>query len=265
MTHTAHRRTRSSGSTRSLLKRNGTFVLAGWIGQARSETFCRTQLKRNRLPLSWRVLLSVVLLAAFVVVPWVAEAQPQNSQTQQDQSVAAAARRSRAQKKNAARQSRVITNEDLDLEYFKPGQEGLNLGASARVKTEAPGASELAGAEAANQTATSATEESQTKDKDSEEAAAEDAEIAKLKKQIAEAEEQLKWQQREIALDQDTVYSNPNFTDFKTGKAKLDSEQQGITERQQEIETLKTNLAALQERQGRRSQVSPPDSAPPGP
>lgn len=264
MTHTAHRRTRSSCSTRSLLKWNGTFVLAGWMEQVRFETFCRTQLKRNRLPHSWRVLLSVVLLAAFVVVPWVAEAQPQNSQTQQDQSIADAARRSRAQKKNAARRSRVITNEDLDLEYFKPGQEGLNLGAATSSKTEAPSASGLADVEAANQTAPSATEESQTKDKDSE-AAAEDAEIVKLKKQIAEAEEQLKWQQREFALDQDTVYSNPNYTDFKTGKAKLESEQQGITERQQEIEALKTNLAALQERQGRRGQVSPPDSAPPGP
>jgi hypothetical protein len=196
----------------------------------------------------WLVFLSAVLLAACGVFARVVEALPQDSQTPQGQSVADAARRSREQRKKVAKQSRVISNEDLDTEYIKPGQQGLNLGAPARLKTEAPGTGAVAAAEAAGQAATSANKESGSKDKESEEAAAEDAEIVKLKEQISEAEEQLKWQQRELALDQDTVYSNPNYTDFKTGKAKLDSEQQRISEKQHEIEGLKTKLAALQER-----------------
>jgi hypothetical protein len=203
---------------------------------------------RNRLLRMWLVLLSVALLAACAVFSRAAEAQPQDSQSQQGQSVADAARRSREQKKNAARQARVISNEDLDTEYFIPGQEGLNLGVPAGLKREARSTGDVAAAEAASQTATSANKESRRKGKDSEEAAAEDAEIARLKGQIAEAEEHLKWQQRELSLDQDTVYSNPNYTDFKTGKAKLDAEQQQINQRQQEIEALKASLAVVQER-----------------
>ena len=208
---------------------------------------------RNRLSHTWQMLLSVVLLTACAALP--CTAKPQDSQTQQGQSVTDAARRSREQKKKVARQSRVISNEDLDTEYFKPGQEGLNLGAASSLRTEAPSA----GTEAADQAATSANKGSRPKGKDCEEAAAEDAEIAKLKEQIAEAEEHLKWQQRELALDQDIVYSNPNYTDSRTGKGKLDSEQQRINERQQEIQGLKANLALLQEH---RKQAGRPESAP---
>ncbi len=208
----------------------------------------------NNLLRMWLVLLSVVLLTASAALP--CAAKPQDSQTQQGQSVADAARHSREQKKNAAKQARVIRNEDLDTEYFKAGQEGLNLSAPASLKTEARSAGAVAAAERA---ATSANKESRPKGKDAEEAAAENAEIARLKEQIAEAEEQLKWQQRELALDQDTVYSNPNYTDSRTGKAKLDAEQQRINERRQEIQGLKANLAALQER---RKQASPAESAP---
>lgn len=208
---------------------------------------------RNSLSRVSPVLLSVVLLSAYVVLPCPAELQ--GSQTQQGQTVARAARRSREQKKNAAKQARVIGNEDLDTEYFKTGQEGLHFGAPSRLKTEAPSARDAAAAQAADQTATSANKGSRPKGKDSEEAAAEDAEIAQLKEQIAEAEEHLKWQQRELALDQDTIYSNPNYTDFRTGKGKLDAEQQRIDENQQDIHGLKANLEVLQER---RKQAAPP-------
>jgi hypothetical protein len=213
---------------------------------------------RYRLSRTWLMLLSPVLLTACAVLPCTVRAQPQ-----QDQSVADAARRSREQQKNAARQSRVISNDDLDMEYFKPGQEGLNLDAPPRLKTEALSASSVAADEAADQAVTSANKESRPKDKDSEEAAAEDTEIAKLKEQITAAEEDLNWQQRELALDQDTVYSNPNYMDYETGKAKLDSEQQRINEGQQDIEGLKAHLAVLQDRQGSRKQAAQPESAPP--
>jgi len=126
----------------------------------------------------WGLPLSVVFLAVCAVFPCASRAQPQDSQTQQNQSVADVARRNSAQKKNAARQSRVITNDDLDMEHFKPGQEGLIVSAPSTLQT--PSAS-AAAAEAADQTTTSANKESGPKDKESEEAAAEDAEIARLK------------------------------------------------------------------------------------
>ena len=217
---------------------------------------------RNKLPHARLMLLRGVLYTACVALPCMAEAQPQDSQTQPEQSVADAARRSREQKKDARKQSRVISNEDLDTEYFKPGQEGLYLGVPARSKTEALCASGAVTTEAADQAAPSANKEP-PKDVDSGEVDAEDAEIAKLKKEIVEAEENLKWQQRELALDQDTVYSNPNYTDLQTGKARLDSEQQRINERQYEIEGLKGHLAELEERQGRRKQAAPSENGPP--
>ena len=217
---------------------------------------------RASLSHTWLMLLRPVFLTACVVLPCAVKGYPQDSQTQQDQSVSDAARRSREEKKNATSQSRVISNDDLDMEYFKPGQEGLNLGAPARLKTEAPRASSVAAAETADQAASSANKESQPKGKDSEEAAAEDAEIAKLKEQITAAEGDLNWQQRELALDQDTVYSNPNYTDYETGKANLDTEQQRINEGQQEIESLKAHLAVLQDRQRSREQAAQPESAP---
>lgn len=193
-------------------------------------------------------------------LPSVAEALPQDSQIQGDKSVADAARLNRETKKNLARQSRVISNEDLDLEYFKAGQEGLNLGAPA---SETPSASSEAAAAVGGQVPASTENESRPEGNSSDEAAAEDAEIAKLKKQIADAEKDLDLQQRELALDQDTVYSNPNYTDSKTGKGKLDSEQKRILERQVEIERLKSHLAALQDLQKSRKQALSRKSAPP--
>jgi hypothetical protein len=212
--------------------------------------------KQSSIPV---VVFSVVFLTACALLPSVTEALPQDSQIQGDKSVADAARLNRETKKNLARQSRVISNEDLDLEYFKPGQEGLNLGASA---SETPSASLEAAAAVGDQVA-STENESRPEGKGSDEAAAEDAKIAKLKKQIVDAEQDLDLQQRELALDQDTVYSNPNYTDSKTGKDKLDAEQKRIHERQVEIEGLKSHLAALQDLQESRKQALSRKSAPP--
>jgi hypothetical protein len=218
---------------------------------------------RNRLSTIWAILPASALLSVPSAFPSAARAHPQDSQEQQEQSVADAARRSREQKKSAAKQSKIISNEDLDLEYYKPGQEGYNFGAPSGSSTAAPSTVAVA-ADSADQSAASTNKDSQPKSKESEEAAAQDEEIKNLKEQIAHAEDQLKWQQRDFALNQDTVYSNPNYTDFKTGKAKLDSEQQQINERQQEIEGLKARLAELEERQGRRKQAAPSENAPPG-
>jgi hypothetical protein len=215
---------------------------------------------RNGASRTWLVFSSVVPLTLCLLLSCTAEAYAQDAQTQQGQSVADAARQSREQKKNAAKQARVISNEDLDLEYFKRGQEGFNFGPPSKTTTEEPSVNAVAATEVTNPAAIPADKEAQPEDKSAQEAAAEDAKITKLKEKIKETEEKLKWQQREFALDQDTFYSNPNYTDLQTGKAKLDSEQQAINDRQQEIEGLKASLAELDER---RKQIAPPPSTPP--
>jgi len=65
----------------------------------------------------------------------------------------------------------------------------------------------------------------------------------------------MEWQLRELVLDQHTIFSNPNYTAYRTGQSKLDSEQQRINERQQEIEALKGPLAELEWHQRRRKQA----------
>jgi hypothetical protein len=206
----------------------------------------------------WVSLLSAIFLTACVALSYPAKAQ--DSQTQQNQPVADAARRNAEQKKSAARRPRVITNDDLDAEYFKPRQEGLNVGAPPSPQTNAPSAG-AAAAKVTDRSVTSAKNESGPKGKESEEAAAEDAEIVRLKKQIAEAENDLNWQQREFALDENSYYSNPNYPPAE--KAKLDSEQVRINERQREIERLKAPLPRLEWLQWRRRQAELAESASP--
>jgi hypothetical protein len=198
-------------------------------------------------------LLSIMFLTTCALFSCADEAMAQDSQTHQDQTVADAARRSREKKKNLTKQSRVITNEDLEVKHLRAGQEGLSLETRAR---EVPDASAITAAGAIGQATASGNKESQPT-----ETAVEYAEIAKLKKQIAEAEEDLNLRQRELMLDQDTVYSNPNYTDSKAGKAKLDAEQERINHGRKEIKGLQADLAVLQKRQASRKQAVRPAGA----
>lgn len=244
---------------RSLCETGCVCLMRGYCSSAQN-VVCSRKSMRNRASRAWLILLSVAQLTLCLVLASFAVAHPQDAQTQQGQSIADAARQSREQKKNAAKQARVISNEDLDLEYFKRGQEGFDFGLPAKTTTEEPSVNAVAATDAAGSASIPADKEAGTKDKSAEEAAAEGAEITKLKEKIKETEEKLKWQQREFALDQDTVYSNPNYTDLQTGKARLNSEQQAINDRQQEIEGLKATLAELEEH---RKQAVPPATTPP--
>lgn len=198
----------------------------------------------------------------YAVIPRLAKAQLQDLQSRQNQSVVEAARHSREQLKNAARPARVITNEDLDMKYPRRDQEDFNTGTSTGPQTESPNASALASPKAdtrpaisVNKTSISASEE-----EESERDAAELAEIAKLKDQLSSTQNDLIWQQRELLLNQNTIYSNPAYTTTRAGQAELDSVQLQIDQKQKEIETMKGPLANLEWRQWRRSQDGRPEN-----
>jgi hypothetical protein len=191
---------------------------------------------------SWR--LAVPFIAACILVLGAA-ARPQDSQDQQTQSVADAARHARDQKKAAAKSTKVITDEDIDKKNLKPGAEGLNVGAPPKLDTQPPSPAAVAAAEAADQAADSAAKEPAKK-------AGEDPEIGGLKGQIAQAAKELDLLQRELALDQDEYFSKPDYVSDKAGKAKLDAQQRQINDKKQDLEGLKTRLAALQELEGRK-------------
>src|SRR3979411_372876 len=124
--------------------------------------------------------LNIALLMACAVIPSRVNAQAQDV-TQQNQSVADAARRNREQKKNLVRRARVISDDDLDREYFRSGQEGLNPGSAPALPTAAPGASAVAAAEAADAAAIASTEAPVPNSKETKE----DVEIDVAKARIA--------------------------------------------------------------------------------
>jgi uncharacterized coiled-coil protein SlyX len=71
------------------------------------------------------------------------------------------------------------------------------------------------------------------------------AEVAAQKQQLADAQKELDLLQRELALEQDNVYSKPNSASDTAGKAKLDDLTQLIAGKQQSVEALKARLEAL--------------------
>lgn len=195
---------------------------------------------------SMRNMRPIIVIAVLLLLPGYAlffhevKARAQNSQIELNQSVVDAARRSRDLKTKAAHPTRVITNDDLDREHPKHAQEELNAGIPMRLQGEL----------------SNVNVQGTPKDNQSEEAAAEDAAIAELKGQLASAERALDLQQRELLLDENTIYLNPAYTTTQSGKAQLDFAKSQIEQTQQEIDALKGPLADLEWRRYRRMQAS---------
>jgi hypothetical protein len=200
----------------------------------------------------------IVFVSAAIGLP-PAQAQSQDASQQsssQESSVANAARRNRDKKKNpsdSSKPTKVLTDDDLDRKNLKPGQDGLNVGASPMMETAPPSSEAVAAAEAADE----------APEKAAKDAAEQGAKSAKLKLEITEAESGFDVAQRQLALDQDSYLSNPDHVHDLAGKAKLDDEKQEVTDRQREIERLKARLAALEELKSRRkSAQTQPTSQP---
>jgi hypothetical protein len=190
------------------------------------------------------MVLPAALLAAMNVRPAASpKGQSQDQQSgAQSQSIAEAARRSRAAK-NSTKPSKVITDDDLDKENIKPGAQGLTVDAPAKLETQPPSPDAVADAAATPSAAP---------DPATVAAATDDPEITRLKDAIADAEKDADLARRDLALQQDTVYSNPEYQHDTAGKAKLAALQQQINDKQQDIDRLKTRLAALEELQKKK-------------
>jgi hypothetical protein len=130
----------------------------------------------------------------------------------------------------------VISNGDLDLEYFKPGYSGLYVGSPPLLETEPPVPARVTAVELEERVA------SLTK---ALRIACEPPEAARIQWQLDEAEKELNLLQREFSLDQDTYYSNSNYAEDTEGKALLEAELQEIEYLQSEIERTRQNLAVL--------------------
>jgi cell division protein FtsL len=176
--------------------------------------------------ISLRLVVSIVLASA--LLPAAAFAQTQDS-------VAEAARRSRAKKKNSEKPAKVITDETLEV---KKG----DVQSAAAEQLRMPGTPETP-AQPAPANAPSSAAQNEKKAPEDEKLA---KELATFKEQIKQAQSDLDLAKREQALQQDTYFSNPDYVHNTAGKAKLDAIKQQITDKQQELDRLKARLAELQ-------------------
>ncbi|PYT50530.1 MAG: hypothetical protein DMG44_06120 [Acidobacteria bacterium] len=176
--------------------------------------------------ISLRLAVSIVLASA--LLPAAGFAQSQDS-------VAEAARRARAQKKNSEKPVKVVTDETLEV---KKG----DVQSAAAEQLRMPGTPETP-AQPAPANAPSSAAQNEKKASEDEKLA---KEVAALKEQIKQAQSDLDLAKREQALQQDTYFSNPDYVHDTAGKAKLDALKQQITDKQQELDRLKARLAELQ-------------------
>jgi hypothetical protein len=131
--------------------------------------------------------------------------------------------------------SPVVSGNDLDLQYFKPGNSGFNVGAPPLLDTEPPVPARI--------TAVELTERIESLQK-ALRLVCEPPEAASIQSAIDDDERELDLFQRQFALDQEDYYSRP-VTERIGDNPQLDAEQQQIQALQAEIENLKTQLAAL--------------------
>lgn len=173
--------------------------------------------------ISMRLAASVVLASA--LIPAAGFAQSQDS-------VAEAARRSRAQKKNSEKPAKVVTDETLEV---KKG----DVQSAATEQLRMPGAP----AQPAPANAPSSAAQNEKTAPEDEKLA---KELAALKEQIKQALSDVDLAKRAQALQQDTYFSNPDYVHDTAGKAKLDAIKQQIADSQQVLDRLKAQLAELQ-------------------
>ena len=177
------------------------------------------------------VCVSAVLLFAFL-----AGMPGARAQSQEEQSVAEAARKAREQKKTAAKPSTVITNDTL-----KPATPATVQNASAATESM-PGTNSTTNSYATAD-ATKATPPA--KESSEEEIAKKKAKIEALKQQIADKAQEADLQQRALELANESYYSRPDFSKDPGGKAKLDAMQADLAQKRGELAELKAKLKDL--------------------
>jgi hypothetical protein len=211
--------------------------------------------------------LAIAAIFAAAVLPLTTLAQSQDSPAE---SVADAARRAREQKKAAAKQPAPVITDDT-LKPATPAPQAANAPAPAPAQSSEAGpakppaaqpAAGSSGAPEASAAPASAGPPAPAADAaDTDQKTKDSAELAALQQQVADAQKGLELLQRELALQQDTYFSNPDHSHDLAGKTKLDATLEQITDKQQAVDALKSQLAALQASSGTTAPPAP--TAPP--
>jgi hypothetical protein len=203
------------------------------------------------------------------------------AQSQDSDSVADAARRARDQKKaqTAPKPAKVFTDDDIKppspelppaVQTAAAPVDSIPGTEPGRIKTVPAASSEADKAPSTGDTSADSTAPGVVKPTPAPEAPAGPdpkvlQEIADLKVSIKSAASDLDLLQRELALQQDTFYSNTDYAHDTAGKAKLDDMRQQISDKQAELEKLKAHLAELGPPADAAASAAPPPAAPPQP
>ena len=191
-------------------------------------------------------------LLAFAAATFLSSGFCETARAQDDstQSVAEAARRARAQKKNAANPVKTVTNDDLPKAPVSAGD------AATQTKPDVPATAKPEDGTAA--VATTPVNDEKAKQKKLDDKAA----LERAKKDLAQAAGELDVLQRKAALDSDAYYSKPGYQNDTAGKANLDAEAQQISDKKQVVDTLKARVAELQALVGEDPNAAPSKTAP---
>jgi hypothetical protein len=130
----------------------------------------------------------------------------------------------------------IISNHDLDLEYFQPGNSGLDVGSPPLSDSQPPANARVVEVEIKERIASL---------QKALRIVCEPPDTARIQIQIDDIEQQLNLLQRQLALDEDAYYSQPNFGEDTASKAQLKVELEQMQSLQFEIEQLGQQLAAL--------------------
>ena len=204
-----------------------------------------------------QVCVSVVVFGALLA--GIPRAQAQSGQ---QESIAEAARRSREQKKEAAKPATVITNDTLEPLKPEAPAAATTPSAAATSDTNTSTAAPAATASTSAPPAAPATTEAP------EDRAAKQANLSSLKQQIANLQKEADLAQRALNLANDDFYSKPDFSKDEEGKAKLDALKSDVAQKLDELARLKTQLTesggTLEEKpaQGESQGQSPTPSEP---
>lgn len=170
-----------------------------------------------------------ILLASPIAMVRAVSAQSQDaaqSGRQQD-SLAAAARRARAQKKDEPKAAKVWDNDNI---------------------ASTPGAVSIVGESGGNAPAEPSDNGAQNQDKaaSAKDKAAKSAELDADQQQLKSLKTELDIAQRKLVLDQQMYYGKPDYSSDSAGAAALKDEQDQIDAKQQEIDDLQKKIDELQ-------------------
>lgn len=156
--------------------------------------------------------------------------QTSSPSDQQTDSLAAAARRTREQKKNQPKAAKVWDNENIPA---TPG--GISVVGNAAAPEQQPAQNAQAGAAEENKPAKTAEDKSAVQ-----------SGLAAAKQQLESLKKDLDIAHRKYGLDQQMYYGKPDYASDKAGAAALKDEQAQIDAKQQEVADAQKKIDDLQ-------------------